>query len=165
MGEGGDKLDLLVEECDDFFVKVLARHHARRRGIPVIMDTNDRGLLDIERFDLEPERPLFHGLAGELDPERLRGLTMQEKIPYVMRIIDETSISPRLASSMPQIRRTICTWPQLASGVALGGALVADAARRLLLGQMSVSGRFYVDIETLVADPPACVATQAAQTG
>jgi hypothetical protein len=165
LGEGDDKLDVLVEECDDFFVKVLARHHARRCGIPVIMDTNDRGLLDIERFDLEPERPLFHGLAGELDPERLRGLTMKEKVPYVMRIIDATSISPRLASSMPQIKRTICTWPQLASGVALGGALVADAVRRVLLGQMSVSGRFYVDIEAIVADPAARVATQAAQTG
>jgi hypothetical protein len=164
MGEGDDKLDVLVEECDDFFVKVLARHEARRRGIPVIMDTNDRGLLDIERFDLEPERPLFHGLAGELDPERLRGLSMKEKIPYVMRIIDENSISPRLASSMPQIKRTICTWPQLASGVALGGALVTDAVRRLLLGQMSVSGRFYVDIETIVADPPARVATPVTQS-
>ena len=164
MGEGEDRLDLLVEECDDFFVKVLARHEARRRGIPVIMDTNDRGLLDIERFDLEPERPLFHGLAGDLDPERLRGLSTKEKIPYVMRIIDETSISPRLASSMPQIKRTICTWPQLASGVALGGALVADAARRLLLGHMSVSGRFYVDIETIVADPPAAGAAAATRT-
>lgn len=154
MGEGDDKIDVLVEECDDFFVKVLARHEARLRGIPVVMDTNDRGLLDIERFDLEPARPLFHGLAGELDPERLRGLSMKEKIPYVMQIIDEASISPRLASSMPQIKRTICTWPQLASGVALGGALVADVARRILLGQMSTSGRFYVDIETIVADPP-----------
>jgi hypothetical protein len=164
MGEGDDRIDVLVEECDDFFVKVLARDHARRRGIPVVMDTNDRGLLDIERFDLEPARPLFHGLAGDLDPERLRGLSMKEKLPYVMRIIDERSISPRLASSMPQIKRTICTWPQLASGVALGGALVADAVRRILLGQMSVSGRFYVDIETIVADPPAQGATSATQT-
>lgn len=164
MGEGGDKLDMLVEECDDFFVKVLVRHHARRCGIPVVMDTNDRGLLDIERFDLEPERPLFHGLAGELDPERLRGLTTEEKIAYVMRIIDEKSISPRLASSMPQIKRTICTWPQLASGVALGGALVADVVRRILLGEISASGRFYVDIETIVADPPVRVATPATRT-
>jgi ThiF family len=154
LGDGGERIDVLVEECDDFFVKVLARHEARRRGIPVVMDTNDRGLLDIERFDLEPARPLFHGLAGELDPARLRGLSMKEKIPYVMRIIDETSISPRLASSMPEIKRTLCTWPQLASGVALGGALVADAVRRILLGQMSASGRFYVDIEAIVADPP-----------
>ena len=159
LGDGAGRLDVLVEECDDFFVKVLARHEARRRQIPVVMDTNDRGLLDIERFDLEPERPLFHGLAGELDPERLRGLTMKEKIPYVMRIIDERSISPRLARSMPEIKRTICTWPQLASGVALGGALVADAVRRILLGQMSASGRFYVDIESIVADPlPAAAA-------
>ena len=29
------------------------------------MATSDRGLFDIERFDLDPDRPLFHGLAGE----------------------------------------------------------------------------------------------------
>ncbi|HEX6840146.1 MAG TPA: Rv1355c family protein [Stellaceae bacterium] len=161
MGDGAGRIDVLVEECDDFFVKVLARHEARRRQIPVVMDTNDRGLLDIERFDLEPTRPLFHGLAGELDPERLRGLSMKEKLPYVMRIIDETAISPRLARSMPEIKRTLCTWPQLASGVALGGALVAHAVRRILLGQMSASGRFYVDIEAIVADPPPAAAPAA----
>lgn len=152
LGDGPTKLSILVEECDDFFIKVLAREQARRRGIPVVMDTNDRGLVDIERFDLEPDRPIYHGLMKDMDAQRLRGLTMKEKIPYMTQAIGENSLSPRLASSMKQIKRTISTWPQLASGVALGGALITDSVRRILLGEMTCSGRFYVDIEALVSD-------------
>lgn len=152
LGDGAGKLGILVEECDDFFIKVLAREEARRRRIPVIMDTNDRGLLDIERFDLEPERPIYHGLMKDMRAERLRNLSMKEKIPYMMQAIGEKTLSPRLAKSMLQIKRTISTWPQLASGVALGGALVTDAVRRILLGEMTRSGRFYVDVEAIVSD-------------
>jgi ribosomal protein S18 acetylase RimI-like enzyme len=49
------------------------------------MDTSDRGLLDIERFDLEPERPIFHGLIGDVDPARLRGLPSKEKVESFLR--------------------------------------------------------------------------------
>jgi hypothetical protein len=46
--------------------------------------------------------------------------------------------------------KTLSSWPQLASGVALGGALTAEAARRILLGTHCESGRFYVDLALLV---------------
>jgi hypothetical protein len=46
-------LDLLIEECDDLFMKVRLREVARERRVPVLMETSDRGLLDIERFDME----------------------------------------------------------------------------------------------------------------
>nr|MCU0374940.1 ThiF family adenylyltransferase [Chitinophagaceae bacterium] len=58
--EGG-KLDLLLDECDSLDVKIMARLAARRHKIPVMMETSDKGMLDVERFDLEPERPLLHG--------------------------------------------------------------------------------------------------------
>jgi tRNA A37 threonylcarbamoyladenosine dehydratase len=58
---GGGKLDLCLEECDDFYVKFNLRYKCRDLGIPVVMDTSDSGLIDIERFDLEPERKIFHG--------------------------------------------------------------------------------------------------------
>ena len=41
------------------------------------MDANDRGLLDIERFDREPHRPLLHGLLGDADPRRLPGADLR----------------------------------------------------------------------------------------
>ena len=54
--------------------EVLVREAARDRRIPVIMETSDRGVLDVERFDVDPDRPIFHGLLGDMDSERLAGL-------------------------------------------------------------------------------------------
>jgi tRNA A37 threonylcarbamoyladenosine dehydratase len=147
-----DGLDLLFEECDDLKMKVLLREEARRRRIPVLMETSDRGLFDVERFDLEPTRPLFHGLAGELRADQLAGLTTYQKVPVVLSIIGADTMSPRLAGSLVDVDTSLKTWPQLASAVALGGAINTDAARRILLGQFHQSGRYFVDLEQLVSD-------------
>ncbi len=53
---------------------------------------------------------------------------------------------------MVEIKQTISTWPQLASAVALGGALCADVCRRILLDKYHESGRYFVDIEELIGD-------------
>ncbi|HYM01649.1 MAG TPA: ThiF family adenylyltransferase [Stellaceae bacterium] len=151
LGDGPDRLGVLIEECDDLRVKILAPEGARDRRIPVVMDTNDRGLLDVERFDLEPDRPIIHGRLGTLDARALDGLSTTEKIPHLLKLVGEQTLSPRLASSMRDIKRTLSSWPQLASGVALGGALVTDAARRVLLGEPIRSGRYYVDVEEIIA--------------
>src|SRR5258708_1043474 len=58
---GNGKLDLLVDECDGLDIKIISRYKARELKIPVVMDTSDRGMLDVERFDLEPDRPILHG--------------------------------------------------------------------------------------------------------
>ncbi len=63
--EGG-KLDILVDECDSLDIKIICRQRAKALQIPVVMDTSDRGLVDVERFDLEPERPILHGLIDHL---------------------------------------------------------------------------------------------------
>lgn len=130
-------LDLIVEECDTLDIKVVVRHHARRHRIPVVMDTSDRGMLDIERFDVEPDRPLFHGLAGDLVPEEMQGLTTEQKLPYILQILGADTVSTRLRASMLEIDQTISTWPQLGSEVGHGGAAAAWCARRILLGQLS----------------------------
>jgi hypothetical protein len=148
--DGGTKLDVLIEECDDLYMKVRLREEAKARGIPVIMETNDRGLLDVERFDGEPERPVFHGLLEGTRSDELLGLDTEGKTPFLLRILG-TDMSPRLAASLIEIDKTVTGWPQLASGNMLGGAVVTDVARRVLLGQPAPSGRYSVDLEALVA--------------
>jgi len=155
----GGKLDVLVEECDSLDIKILIRHHARRHRIPVIMDTSDRGMLDIERFDLDPARPIFHGLAADLDPDTLRGLTAGQKAPYVLRILGSDTLSTRARASMMEIDQTISTWPQLGSAVAQGGAAAAHVARRVALGQIENSGRFFLDIDDVIAGSTAQTAS------
>jgi molybdopterin/thiamine biosynthesis adenylyltransferase len=147
---GAGRLDVLFEECDSLDIKLLVRSRARIHGIPVVMETSDRGKLDIERFDLEPDRPLFHGLAGDIDGHALRGLSTEQKIPFFLRIMSTQSTSARVRASFLEIDQTITSWPQLASAVTLGGAVCADVCRRLLLGEDIASGRYHIDLEQLV---------------
>ena len=123
-----DGVDLVIEECDSLDVKVRVREEARIRRIPVLMQTSDRGLFDVERFDREPDRHLFHGLLGELDPAELTSLSTADKAPYVMRILEAPDLSARMAASMVEIDRTISTWPQLSGDVQLGAVTVAACA-------------------------------------
>ncbi|MBY6540633.1 Rv1355c family protein [Rhodococcus sp. BP-349] len=142
-----DGLDIVVEECDSLDVKVLLREAAKRHRIPVIMETSDRGLLDVERFDLEPDRPIFHGAVGTLDSGALTGLSTRDKAPHVMSILGASDVSARFAASMVEVDRTVSTWPQLGSDVALGGATVAAVVRRIVLGHSLPSGRTRIDVD------------------
>ncbi|HEY1063219.1 MAG TPA: Rv1355c family protein [Daejeonella sp.] len=146
------KLDLLVDECDGLDIKILARFKARELRIPVIMDTSDRGMLDVERFDLEPNRPILHGTIENVDPQNIKNLSTEDKIPVMLQMLGVENISLRAKASMIEVEQTINTWPQLASSVALGGAVGADVSRRILLDQYHDSGRYYIDLEELIAD-------------
>lgn len=147
------KLDLLIEECDGLDIKILSRYKAKEYGISVLMETSDRGLLDIERFDLEPNRPILHGLVGDLDPAKLKGLTMEDKVEYLLPMVGLNALSERMKASMLEVQNSIVSWPQLASAVTLGGGVAADISRKILLKQSSVSGRFYIDLDKLIPEP------------
>ena len=103
--------------------------------------------MDFERFDLEPDRPIFHGLVGDVKATDLKGLTTYEKVPIVLKIMDQNEVSDRMAASMVDIETTLKSWPQLASEVSLGAGININIARRIALKQLNISGRFYVDIE------------------
>jgi hypothetical protein len=144
-------LDLLVEECDGLDIKILSRVKARALRIPVVMDTNDRGMLDIERFDIEPDRALLHGLIPPIDDlSSLKNLSNQEKLPLLGAMVGLESLSDRMKMSLSEMGKSITTWPQLASSVVLGGAMVTDTCRRILLNELRSSGRYYVDFEEII---------------
>ncbi|MBJ7336156.1 Rv1355c family protein [Mycolicibacterium sp.] len=141
-----DGLDVVVEECDSLDLKVGIRRAARSRRTPVLMATSDRGLIDVERFDLEPDRPIFHGLLGDVDPETLAGLSARDKVPYVLRLIEVGGLSARAAASLLEVGHAVVTWPQLAGDVTLGAAPVAEAVRRIGLCEPLSSGRVRLDV-------------------
>ncbi len=149
------KIDLVADECDTIHIKFLARDKCKKHQIPVIMDTSDRGMLDIERFDLEPNRSLFHGLVDHLDIEASETLkTTEEKVAYTLPIIGLDKASKRIKASMLEIDETITTWPQLSSDVSLGGAISTNVIRRIFLNQLTKSGRYYVDTNSIIPDSP-----------
>ncbi|SEF15916.1 Rv1355c family protein [Jiangella alba] len=152
-----DGLDVVVEECDSFDVKLALRDGARRHRLPLVMETSDRGLLDVERYDLEPDRPLFHGLLGDARPADLMGLSTHDKVPYVLRVLEPGELSASMAASMTEVDETLNTWPQLGGDITLGAATVAAAVRKLGLGAPVRSGRVRVDLDAVLselADPP-----------
>jgi molybdopterin/thiamine biosynthesis adenylyltransferase/nitroreductase len=143
-------LDLVLEECDSLDVKLLVREFARDRRIPVVMETSDRGVLDVERFDLEPERPIFHGLLPGVHSSDLEGLSLEAKAPFVLRMMGASDVSSRGAASLLEVGRTITAWPQLGSEVTLGAATAAAVVRRFGLRGHLPSGRVRIDIDESV---------------
>ncbi|MBK9759011.1 MAG: ThiF family adenylyltransferase [Flavobacteriales bacterium] len=147
--EGGN-LDMLVDECDSVDVKIFCRQKAKALRIPVIMDTSDRGMLDVERFDLEPERPILHGLIEHLniDDATFNDVPNPERnLMLTMAIVQPAELSERMKISLPEIGKTICSWPQLAGDVIMGGGASAEMCRRIFLGHFRSSGRWYLDTE------------------
>ncbi|NEP50853.1 MAG: Rv1355c family protein [Moorea sp. SIO3C2] len=147
---GDGQLDLLIDECDSIDIKFSLRYAARKQRIPVLMDTSDNGLIDVERYDLEPNRKLFHGLVEEVSPEKMRLLSNREKVPYALGILGIDGVSDRMQLSLLEIESTVSTWPQLGSAILLGGGAATDTTRRILLGQFINSGRYYIDLEKII---------------
>ena len=103
------------------------------------MDTSDQLMMDVERFDLDINRPIFHGLLNNSAANE----------PEIIRLLEPDKCSERGRISLTEIGVKIPSWPQLASDVQLGGALTAKVARAILLGKPIPSGRFRCDIMDL----------------
>ncbi|MGK8506146.1 ThiF family adenylyltransferase [Nocardia asiatica] len=145
----GERLSVVIEEMDDFAMKVDIRRRARAAGIPVLMvtDHGDNAFLDVERYDLQPDYPLFHGKAGdltELSADDLRD--PRRRIELAVAIVG-TGITPRTRYSLTRVGRGLASWPQLGTAVSLAGALAAVAARSIVCGKELPSGRYRLDLE------------------
>lgn len=151
-----DGLDVVVEECDSLDIKAAVREAARHRRIPVVMASSDRGLIDVERYDQDPQRPILHGLLGAISTADLAGLSSSDKVPHVLRIVDAARLSDRGAASLVEVGRSLSTWPQVAGDIAVGAASVAEAVRRIGLGETLPSGRVRIDVSSAldsIAEP------------
>jgi hypothetical protein len=147
------KLDICIEVCDGLYAKIFARQKAKAFGIPVVMNSSDRGTTDVERYDTNPNLPILHGLIDHLDLNLVQqAKTNEEKVPYLLPMLGVETSTERLRASMLEIEETITTWPQLASGVILGGGICTDVCRRILLNQLHDSGRYFVDLEDIIKD-------------
>ncbi len=147
-----ERLTVAIEEMDNLAMKIDLRLQARARQIPVIMatDQGDNVILDVERFDLDVDYPLFHGRAGDLtalDPDDLNDPARRVQIAVA---IAGSQITPRLRYSLTEVGRSIPSWPQLGTAASLSGVVAALAARMLAGGQDVPSGRYRVDLDQLL---------------
>jgi hypothetical protein len=142
--QGGNNLDLVVDECDSGNMKLLLRIFSKNFCVPLLMETSDRGLLDVENYQSAQE-PIFHGRILESEIDDLLSKSSSE---ILMRFIDLTTASKRGVESIMEIGKSLDSWPQLASDVLHGGASVTIAARNILLGNTIPSGRYFMDLQS-----------------
>jgi len=138
------RVDVLIDEMDDLRLKILLRVEAKKAKVPVIMATdNDDGvLLDIERFDLEPDRPILHGLIDDIDYLNLPNpLSLEDKVKLSSSIVGKEHISERMMHSLREIGNSIPTWPQLGTAAVMSSAVAAYAVRQALVGHAMPSQR------------------------
>jgi hypothetical protein len=145
-----DRLDLLIEETDSIYLKIRVRLLARKYRIPVMMatDNGDNILLDIERFDKEPDYPLFHGYIKEAELLRITpDIPKTEAARIITRWVGPENVALRMQQSLLELGKTLYTWPQLGTAAFLSGTSVACVARQILTGSDIKSGKYIISID------------------
>lgn len=150
---GGAPLDAVVDEIDDFRMKAQLRVKARAKRIPVLMVTSlgDTVLVDVERFDLEPERELFHGILGKLPEELLEknNITELEIKQLAVKLVGAEYVPTRALESLQLIGKELNGRPQLYSTIAVDGGLAVYILREIFLGNNLSSGRYHIDFRKM----------------
>ncbi|PIR82244.1 thiamine biosynthesis protein ThiF [Candidatus Kaiserbacteria bacterium CG10_big_fil_rev_8_21_14_0_10_59_10] len=149
-----DNVDVLVEETDKLDLKILLRLAARERRIPVIMatDNGDNVIADVERFDLEPERPLFHGAIGDVDEHTFSGFPAHHLPKLATKIAGQDFVTERMLASLIEVGKSLYSWPQLGNAATLAGVVIATALKRLACNEPLPSGKFDVSMDAAL-DP------------
>lgn len=134
-----ESVDLVIDECDSFDIKIILRELASKFHKPLLMHTSERGITDIERYDIADDLPIFHGL--------LNGVDVSDKGKVLMAIVNPEVVSDRMLASFAELGKSLKSWPQLATEVFAGGANLAGIARMIFLNQKVKGGRYFFNIE------------------
>jgi hypothetical protein len=148
-------LDVIIDEIDDLEIKIRLRVEARKRRIPVIMatDLGDDVMLDIERYDLDPSLPLFHGLAGDIETVLDRkDMTQRQWLKYATQIIGTKNVPIRMQKSLLLVGTKLPTQPQLGGTALMAGSVLAYAVRQLALKQPLKSGRRSISLDKILLE-------------
>lgn len=135
--DGPAKLDIVVDEIDSLAMKYLIREYAKKRRMPVVMaaDNGDNAVVDVERYDLNPKLPFFHGKMGKVSYDMLTKLNKFETGRLITKWVGAETVTQRMQESLLQMGKTIVSWPQLGNAALLNGAAVAYCVRKILNGQ------------------------------
>ena len=145
-------LNVLIEEMDNPFLKLRVRELAREKRIPVVMgtDNGDGVIVDIERYDINPNNQILNGLIGNLAAEELKQLSPKDLPRVAARNAGANLAVPRMLESVPEVGRTIYSWPQLGTAANMCGTVVAYLARRIALRASNIkSGRYQVNLDSI----------------
>jgi nitroreductase len=150
--------DVVVDEVDDFRVKVQLRLTAQAHRKPLLMATNlgDTVLIDVERWDLPHDG--LQPFNGQLDGVSLRdlmrtGLAPEDVSRFAAQVVGIDNVPLRALASLPLISRELAGRPQVASTASTAAGLAAMAARSVLLGAPLRSGRYRCSLTEALSLP------------
>lgn len=145
------RLDILVEEMDDPYLKIKVRYAARALGIPVVMaaDNGDNTVVDVERYDLDRNLPVLNGVVGDVTPEQFKSFAAEELPRIIARMAGAPLATARMQESVFEVGKSLYTWPQLGNAATLCGAALAYLARRIVLKEDIKSGRYEVNLDSI----------------
>jgi molybdopterin/thiamine biosynthesis adenylyltransferase len=146
---GPPKLDVIVDELDNLAIKFLLRQYAKKGKIPVVMaaDNGDNAVVDVERFDLNPKTPFFHGRIGRVSFDYLKNLDKFGIGKTITRHIGAENVTKRVQESLLEMGKTIVSWPQLGGAAQINGAAAAYVIRKILNGQPVERNRALVSLD------------------
>ncbi len=149
IGKFFDGLDIVIDELDNIAVKYLIREEAKKRRIPVVMgaDNGDNAVIDVERYDTDPETLYFHGRLGDVTYEELSTLDKFGIGKTITKHIGPENITIRMQESLLEMGKTIVSWPQLGGAALVNGASVAYCVRKILNKQPIVGNRALVSLD------------------
>ena len=144
-----DGLDIVIDELDNLAVKYLIREQAKKHQIAVVMaaDNGDNAVVDVERYDLDPNTPFFHGRMGDVNYEMLSKLDKFGIGKTITKHIGPENVTERMQQSLLEMGKTIVSWPQLGGAALINGAAVAYCVRKILNGQELESNRALVQLD------------------
>jgi hypothetical protein len=148
-------LDIMIDELDNLAVKYLIREQASKHRVAVVMaaDNGDNSVVDVERYDLNPKMPYFHGRMGKVTYDQLLNLDKFGIGKMITKHVGPENVTERMQESLMQMGKTIVSWPQLGGAALINGAAVAYCVRKILNRQPLESNRASVSLdEKLVPD-------------
>lgn len=142
-------LDIVIDELDNLAVKYLIREQAKKHKIAVVMaaDNGDNAVVDVERYDLDPNTPYFHGRMGEVSYEMLSKLDKFGIGKMITKHVGPENVTERMQQSLMEMGKTIVSWPQLGGAALINGAAVAYCVRKILNGQPLEENRALVQLD------------------
>ncbi len=149
IGKFFDGLDLVIDEIDNLATKYLIREEAKKRCLAVVMaaDNGDNGVVDVERYDLDPQPEFFHGRLGEVSYDFLKSLDKFGIGKYITKHVGPENVTERMQQSLLEMGKTVVSWPQLGGAALLNGSAVAYCVRKILTGQPLESNRALVSLD------------------
>ncbi len=144
-------LNVVIDEMDDVILKLRLREEARKMKIPVISaaDNGDNAVVDVERFDQEPERKIYHGLLGRVDFDHLRKATFQEQFDLINKMVGVQYVTSRMKKSLLLVGKKLYAWPQLGGAAFLSGSALTYVVRRMATGEDIPSGKYDVNLDRI----------------